>query len=82
MIDEGTHENALTHLVQLNAVREFIVGRDASGTKWTVSVRMGDDRRRSPTTSASWVLPSNCEPPRRPSFYRLVHGFAVLTTPD
>jgi hypothetical protein len=35
------HEEALTHLVHLHAVREFRVGRDPSGVKWTLSVRLG-----------------------------------------
>ncbi|MHC8334697.1 hypothetical protein [Pseudomonas sp. LB3P25] len=46
MIGAGLHEDALAHLVGVNAVREFIVGRDASGTKWTVSVRLGGPSSR------------------------------------
>ena len=41
MIGDGIHEEALQHLVQANAVREFVVGRDASRTQWTFSVRLG-----------------------------------------
>ncbi|MHC8357995.1 chromate resistance protein ChrB domain-containing protein [Pseudomonas sp. LB3P81] len=41
MIGDGIHEDALAHLVYLNAVREFLVGRDVGGLKWTVSVRVG-----------------------------------------
>ena len=40
MIGDGIHEDALQHLVQQSAVREFVVGRDASRTKWTFSVRL------------------------------------------
>ena len=46
MIGEGVHEDALQHLVQQNAVREFVVGRDASRTKWTFSVRLGGPHSR------------------------------------
>lgn len=46
MIGEGIHEEALQHLVQQNAVREFVVGRDVSRTKWTVSVRLGGPHSR------------------------------------
>ena len=43
---EGIHEDALQHLVQQNAVREFVVGRDASRTKWTFSVCLGGPHSR------------------------------------
>jgi hypothetical protein len=46
MIGDGIHEEALQHLVDLNAVREFIVGRDSSGSKWTLSVRLGGPTSR------------------------------------
>lgn len=46
MIGEGIHEDALQHLVQQNAVREFVVGRDASREKWTFSVRLGGPNSR------------------------------------
>ena len=46
MIGEGIHEDALQHLVQQNAVREFVVGCDASRTKWTFSVRLGGPHSR------------------------------------
>ena len=46
MIGEGIHEDALQHLVQQNAVREFVVSRDASCTKWTFSVRLGGPHSR------------------------------------
>ena len=46
MIGDGIHEDALQHMVQQNAVREFVVGRDASRTKWTFSVRLGGPNSR------------------------------------
>ena len=46
MIGDGLHEDALRHLVHQNAVREFVVGRDASRTKWTFSVRLGGPHLR------------------------------------
>ena len=46
MIGDGIHEDALQHLVQQSAVREFVVGRDASRTKWTFSVRLGGPHAR------------------------------------
>ena len=46
MIGEGIHEDALQHLVQQNAVREFVVGRDVSRTKWMFSVRLGGPQSR------------------------------------
>lgn len=47
MIGDGIHEDELQHLVQQNVVREFVVGRDASRTKWTFSVRLGSLMARS-----------------------------------
>ncbi len=38
MIGDGIHEDALQHLVQQNAVREFVVSRDAGREKWMFSV--------------------------------------------
>ncbi|KMM77654.1 hypothetical protein [Pseudomonas deceptionensis] len=46
MIGDGIHEDALQHLVQQNAVREFVVGRDVSRLKWTFSVRLGGTHSR------------------------------------
>lgn len=46
MSGDGIHEDALQHLVQANAVREFMVGRDASRTQWTFSVRLGGPHSR------------------------------------
>ena len=46
MIGDGIHEDALQHLVQQNAVREFVVGRDVSRLKWTCSVRLGGPHSR------------------------------------
>lgn len=46
MIGDGIHEDALQHLVQQNAVREFVVGHDVSRTKWTFSVRLGGPHAR------------------------------------
>ena len=46
MIGDGIHEDALQHLVQQNALREFVVGRNASRTKWTFSVRLGGPHSR------------------------------------
>ena len=46
MIGDGIHEDALQHLVQQNAVRAFVVGRDASREKWTFSVRLGGPHSR------------------------------------
>ena len=42
----STSPEVLQHLVQQNAVREFVVGRDASRTKWTFSVRLGGPHAR------------------------------------
>ena len=46
MIDDGIHEDALQHLIQQNAVREFVVGRGAWREKWTFSVRLGGPHSR------------------------------------
>ena len=46
MIGDGIHEDALQHLVQQSAVREFVVGRDTTRTKWTFSVRLGGPHSR------------------------------------
>lgn len=46
MIGDGIHEDALQHLVQQNAVREFVVSRDAGREKWTFSVRLGGPHSR------------------------------------
>ena len=40
------HEDALQHLVQQSAVREFVAGRDTTRTKWTFSVRLGGPHSR------------------------------------
>ena len=46
MIGDGIHEDALQHLVQQSAVREFVTGRDTTRTKWTFSVRLGGPHSR------------------------------------
>lgn len=46
MIGDGIHEDALQHLVQQSAVREFVAGRDTTRTKWTFSVRLGGPHSR------------------------------------
>ncbi len=42
----STSPEVLQHLVQQNAVREFVVGRDASRTKWMFSVPLGGPHSR------------------------------------
>ena len=46
MIGDGIHEDALQHLVQQSAVREFVASRDTTRTKWTFSVRLGGPHSR------------------------------------
>ena len=46
MIGDGIHEDALQHMVQQNAVREFVFSRHANPTKWTFSVRLGGPNSR------------------------------------
>lgn len=46
MIDDGIQEDALQHLIQQNAVREFVVGRGAGREKWTFSVRLAGAHSR------------------------------------
>jgi hypothetical protein len=70
MIGEGIHEEALAHLVYLHAVREFLVGRDPSGAKWTLSVRLGGP------TSRLVAVRSRREPVRTWSSLTAVGRFA------
>ena len=46
MIGDGIHEDALQHLVQQNAVREFVASRHSNSTKWAFSVRLGGPHSR------------------------------------
>lgn len=62
MISVGLHENGLLHLVQQNAMREFVAVR----CKWAFAVRLGEPRGggafyRGLECRGGGALPSSCD---------------------